>query len=235
MSTQPAISLLLFLILKIIRWRWRGSGGWVELGDWNKLHGTLDKLDELVMRRNATLGDAPTSPVSVKPSLDETGNGQPFSPAFSGRYPGHSSVGSDDISPPPQDYPNSQRRQDRMSIPLSEIGPGDNEPIGDQRGYSSVSPDARTTPFNPQAAYFPPQATHYALQTTNETPQSAYYTPQSTTQYPPPAQQYPYQPYQPYQPVDASPPSQNQSIQHDQYGQSGQNDQSGQRGQYGHY
>jgi hypothetical protein len=235
MSTQPAISLLLFLILKIIRWRWRGSGGWVELGDWNKLHGTLDKLDELVMRRNATLGDAPTSPVSVKSSLDETGNGQPFSPAFSRGYPGHSSVGSDDISPPPQDYPNSQRRQDRMSIPLSEIGPGDNEPIGDQRGRISVSPDARTTSFNPQAAYFPPQATHYALQTTNEIPQSAYYTPQSTTQYPPPGQQYPYQPYQPYQPIDASPPSQNQSSQHDQYGQSGQNDQSGQHGQYGHY
>lgn len=192
----------------------------MELGDWNKLHGTLDKLDELVMRRNATSGDAPTSPISFKPSLDETGNGQPFFPAFSGRYPGHSSIGSDDISPPPQDYPNSQRRQDRMSIPLSEIGPGDNEPIGDQRGHSAVSPDARISPFNSQAAYFPPQATHYVPQTTNETLQPAYYAPQSTTQYPPPGQQYP---YQPYHPVDASPPSQNQSSQNDQYGH------------YGHY
>ncbi len=207
----------------------------MELGDWNKLHGTLDKLDELVVRRTVTLVDAPTSPVSVKPSLDETGNGQPFFQAFSGRYPGRSSVGSDEISPSAQDCSNSQGRQDRMSIPLSEIGPGDNEPIGDQRGYSSVSPGARTTPFNPHATYLTPQATHYALQTASETPQSVYYTPQSTTQYPPARQQNPYQPYQPYQPVDASPPSQNQFIQHDQYGQSGQNDPRGQDGQYGHY
>jgi len=208
----PAISLLLFLILKIIRWRWRGSGGWVKLGDWNRLHGTLDKLDELVIRRNATSRDAPASPVSFRPSLD-AGTEQPFFPAFSGTYPG-------------QDYPSSQRR---MSIPLSEIGPGDNEPIGDQRGISPVPSDTRTTPFNPQAAYFPPQAMQQASQTTYETPQSAYFTP---PQFPPTRQQFP---YQPYQPVDASPPSQNQPNQHDQYGQSSQNNQIGQHGQYGFY
>ena len=221
----------------------------MKLGDWNKLHGTLDKLDELVIRRNATLRDAPASPVGSRPSLD-AGTEQPFFPALSGRYPG-------------QDYPSSQRR---VSIPLSEIGPGDIEPVGDQRGISPVPSDTRTTSFDPRAAYFPPQAMQQASQTTYETPQLAHFTPPqfppTRQQFPyqsyqpyqpvnasPPSQHQPYQPYQPvnaspqsqnqpnqpYQPVNASPPSQNQPNQHDQYGQSSQNNQSGQNGQYGFY
>jgi hypothetical protein len=228
-AAQPAISLLFFLALKI--YRWGGAGGYVKLGDWNKLHVTLDKLDQLVIHKEATL-DRPLSSVTATPSFDENGGNTQYFSSFSapGRPEGDSRTG---VHAPTngQEYNNIDRRHMRESIPLSEIGTvQDNVPL---RGHSPVSPDTRANaPFyppstgapstSPPTAHFPPQTTHYEPQSSSA---ETYYTAPSTSRYgsttsryqsaetpastyytpqsyPPPGQQYPYQPYESYKPLD---------------------------------
>jgi hypothetical protein len=148
-SIQPAISLLLFIILKLINRR-----GWVELGNWRRLHAALDRLDSLVMHSNTVTGGTTFVAPASSPSPNGIGMEQARLSDYSEGRLGYSPVGSARI-PSSQAPLHPQSRQDRLSQPLSEMSSAGNESTGFSQTYSPVSPDDITAPYQPHPQYFP--------------------------------------------------------------------------------
>jgi hypothetical protein len=101
---------------------------------------------------STSTGGATFSAVPLSPSANGTGTEQAHPSDYSEGRPGHSSVGS--VGIPPQDFHHPQLRQDRLSLPLNEMGPTGSEPTWGSRTHSPVSPEDRTAQYPPQTQYF---------------------------------------------------------------------------------